>query len=72
MDDFLALVVKFHCCDETRSRGEAFLNCFFDFLDLDFAESFDFKEGFSGGTVDGLDEWLGLLRDGMGLDHAWR
>lgn len=64
-------MVEFHCCDETRGCGKAFLNCLFDFLDLDFTESFDFQEGLAGGAVDGLDEWLGLLRDGMGLDRAW-
>jgi hypothetical protein len=60
-------VVEFHCCDETRCCGKAFLNGFFDFLDLDFAEAFDFQESFAGGAVNGLDEWL----DGMGLDCAW-
>lgn len=59
-------MVEFHCCDESRRRGETFLDCFFDFLHLDLAESFYLQECFASGTVDGLDEWLG-----WGMAWAW-
>lgn len=60
-------MVELHCCDETRGRGETFLNCFFDFFDFDLAETFYLQEGLTGGAVDGLDGWLGWGWHGLGL-----